>query len=82
MKITRIRAYQVDLPLCEGSYTWSGGTAVNILAREAKVTWEYRALPDRARDRPKRPRASTRDRVKAAARFPPAQTNPSGRECK
>ena len=24
-----------------------GGTAVNVLAREAKVTWEYRALPDR-----------------------------------
>jgi acetylornithine deacetylase len=25
----------------------SGGTAVNILAREAQVTWEYRCLPDR-----------------------------------
>jgi acetylornithine deacetylase len=25
----------------------SGGTAVNILAREAHVTWEYRSLPDR-----------------------------------
>jgi acetylornithine deacetylase len=25
----------------------AGGTAVNILAREAQVTWEYRALPDR-----------------------------------
>ena len=25
----------------------SGGTAVNILARDAQVTWEYRALPDR-----------------------------------
>jgi len=25
----------------------SGGTATNILAREALVTWEYRALPDR-----------------------------------
>jgi acetylornithine deacetylase len=25
----------------------AGGTAVNILAREASVTWEYRALPDR-----------------------------------
>jgi acetylornithine deacetylase len=24
-----------------------GGTAVNILAKEAEVTWEYRALPDR-----------------------------------
>ena len=25
----------------------AGGTAVNVLARDAKVTWEYRALPDR-----------------------------------
>jgi acetylornithine deacetylase len=25
----------------------SGGTAVNVLAREAFVTWEYRGLPDR-----------------------------------
>jgi len=25
----------------------SGGTAVNVLAREAHVLWEYRALPDR-----------------------------------
>ena len=25
----------------------SGGTAVNVLARDARVTWEYRALPDR-----------------------------------
>jgi acetylornithine deacetylase len=25
----------------------SGGTAVNVLAREARVLWEYRALPDR-----------------------------------
>jgi acetylornithine deacetylase len=25
----------------------SGGTAVNILARDAAITWEYRALPDR-----------------------------------
>jgi len=25
----------------------AGGTAVNILAREADVTWEYRCLPDR-----------------------------------
>jgi acetylornithine deacetylase len=26
---------------------FSGGTAVNVLAREARVIWEYRALPDR-----------------------------------
>ena len=30
MKITRIRAYQVDLPLHEGSYKWSGGKSVNV----------------------------------------------------
>jgi len=24
-----------------------GGTAVNILAKQAEVTWEYRCLPDR-----------------------------------
>jgi acetylornithine deacetylase len=28
----------------------SGGTAVNVLAREARVMWEYRALPDRDTD--------------------------------
>jgi len=30
MKITRIRAYQVDLPLREGRYAWSGGKAVTV----------------------------------------------------
>ena len=30
MKISRIRAYQVDLPLHEGSYRWSGGKSVNV----------------------------------------------------
>jgi cis-L-3-hydroxyproline dehydratase len=30
MKITRIRAYQVNLPLHEGSYKWSGGNLVNV----------------------------------------------------
>src|SRR6185295_4663927 len=30
MKITRISAYQVDLPLREGSYKWSGGKAVTV----------------------------------------------------
>ena len=28
----------------------SGGTAVNVLARECKLNWEYRALPDRDTD--------------------------------
>src|ERR1700689_1051936 len=30
MKITRIRAYQIDLPLHEGSYKWSGGKSVSV----------------------------------------------------
>ena len=30
MKITRIRVFQVDLPLHEGSYKWSGGKSVSV----------------------------------------------------
>jgi cis-L-3-hydroxyproline dehydratase len=30
MKIKRIRAYRVDLPLFEGSYKWSGGKSVTV----------------------------------------------------
>ncbi len=30
MKITRIAAYQVDLPLHEGTYKWSGGKSVDV----------------------------------------------------
>jgi cis-L-3-hydroxyproline dehydratase len=30
MKISAIRVYQVDLPLHEGSYKWSGGNAVSV----------------------------------------------------
>ena len=30
MKITAIRAYQVDLPLHEGTYKWSGGKSVSV----------------------------------------------------
>ncbi len=30
MKITRFAAYQVDLPLHEGSYKWSGGKSVEV----------------------------------------------------
>jgi L-alanine-DL-glutamate epimerase-like enolase superfamily enzyme len=30
MKITRIAAYQVDLPLKEGRYAWSGGKSVDM----------------------------------------------------
>ena len=30
MKITQIIVYQVDLPLHEGSYQWSGGKSVDV----------------------------------------------------
>ena len=30
MKITSVRAYQVDLPLREGSDKWSGGNVVTV----------------------------------------------------
>ena len=30
MKIRRVAAYQVDLPLREGSYHWSGGKSVSV----------------------------------------------------
>ncbi len=30
MKIQRILAWKVDLPLCEGSYKWSGGKSVTV----------------------------------------------------
>lgn len=30
MKITRIFAHRVELPLCEGSYKWSGGKSVTV----------------------------------------------------
>ncbi|HEX4022648.1 MAG TPA: cis-3-hydroxy-L-proline dehydratase [Acidobacteriaceae bacterium] len=30
VKITKIEAFQVDLPLCEGSYKWSGGKSVEV----------------------------------------------------
>lgn len=30
MKITRIQAYQVDLPLVEGEYKWSEGKSVSV----------------------------------------------------
>ena len=29
-KIKRIAAYQIDLPLHEGSYNWSGGKSVQV----------------------------------------------------
>ena len=33
MKIQRISVYQVDLPLHEGSYNWSGGKSVEVFDR-------------------------------------------------
>src|SRR3954466_9067446 len=30
MRITRLSAYQIDLPLHEGSYNWSGGKSVSV----------------------------------------------------
>jgi L-alanine-DL-glutamate epimerase-like enolase superfamily enzyme len=30
MKISRISVYQVDLPLHEGRYAWSGGNSVTV----------------------------------------------------
>lgn len=30
MRITKISAYRVELPLCEGSYKWSGGKSVSV----------------------------------------------------
>src|SRR3569623_425065 len=30
MKISRIRAYRVELPLKEGNYKWSGGKSVDV----------------------------------------------------
>ena len=30
MKIDRISAFQVDLPLVEGAYKWSGGNSVAV----------------------------------------------------
>ena len=30
MKISKIQAYRVDLPLNEGTYKWSGGKSVDV----------------------------------------------------
>ena len=45
MKITRIKVYQVDLPLHEGSYSWSEGKSVDVfdstvvqIDTDAKIT--------------------------------------------
>ena len=53
MKIKRIRAYQVDLPLREGTYKWSGGKSVSvfdstvILSYEECLTIRRRGSPPR-----------------------------------
>ncbi len=55
MKIVAIRVYQVDLPLHEKSYQWSGGKSVqvfdsNISALEAGIgAFPRRLMVDEAR---------------------------------
>jgi hypothetical protein len=33
MKIRKITAYKVDLPLHEGSYNWSGGKTISVFEK-------------------------------------------------
>ena len=39
MKITKITAWQVDLPLHEGNYKWSGGKSVGVFD-STLVAWK------------------------------------------
>jgi hypothetical protein len=42
IKITRIQVYQVDLPLHEKSYKWSGGKSVDVFdATVVKVGYSW-----------------------------------------
>ena len=45
MKITKISAYQVDLPLHEGSYNWSGGKSVSVFDSTVAVSYTHLTLP-------------------------------------
>ena len=52
MKITRILAYRVELPLREGSYKWSGGKSVTVfdstivaIETDQGITGYRRGLP-------------------------------------
>ena len=38
VKITRILAYRVELPLHETTYKWSGGKSVTVFDRDRKST--------------------------------------------
>ena len=38
MRITGIRMFQVDLPLHEGSYKWSGGNSVSVFDATVAIT--------------------------------------------
>ena len=40
-RITRIQAFQVDLPLHEGSYKWSGGKSVEVFDSTIQYGYEY-----------------------------------------
>ena len=44
MKISRISAYRVDLPLKEGSYKWSGGKSVSIFDSTVVCVETYEGL--------------------------------------
>ena len=37
MKITRVSVFQVDLPLHEGSYKWSGGKRTGFVRDDARA---------------------------------------------
>ena len=50
MKITAIRVYQVDLPLREGRYNWSGGNFMEVFDSTV-VAVDTDALPGRERPR-------------------------------
>ena len=52
MQITRIAAFQVDLPLHEGNYAWSGGKSVDvfdstIVRVESLSSFPRNYVPDR-----------------------------------
>ena len=66
MKITRVFAHRVELPLHEGTYKWSGGKSVSVfdctivgVETDAGVTGYGEVCPARARSTcPPTPRAS------------------------
>ena len=55
-----------------------GGTAVNILARDALVTWEYRALPDRDAAGDRRARSCAAPNAKSCRNTAPRAGSAAG----